>query len=126
MAKNDVRTPDSDAGCWKIQGSDDLAGVGTQEDRRHLLERFQIVDVARKVVGVGTRAFIVLLHGRDEQDPLFLQPADQNRATQENSQHSVTKDGRGSTNRELLSALHWQLVVGRAPSSTPYPPRKPL
>jgi uncharacterized protein (DUF2252 family) len=47
-----------------------------QEDRRHLLERFEIVDMARKVVGVGsvgTRAFIVLLQGRDEQDPLFLQ-----------------------------------------------------
>jgi uncharacterized protein (DUF2252 family) len=47
-----------------------------QADRRHLLEQFQIVDAARKVVGVGsvgTRAFIVLLQGRDAQDPLFLQ-----------------------------------------------------
>jgi uncharacterized protein (DUF2252 family) len=47
-----------------------------QHDRRHLLEQFQVVDAARKVVGVGsvgTRAFIVLLQGRDEQDPLFLQ-----------------------------------------------------
>jgi uncharacterized protein (DUF2252 family) len=47
-----------------------------QDDRRHLLERFEVVDAARKVVGVGsvgTRAFIVLLQGRDEQDPLFLQ-----------------------------------------------------
>jgi uncharacterized protein (DUF2252 family) len=47
-----------------------------QDDRRQLLERFQIVDVARKVVGVGsvgTRAWIVLLQGRDGQDPLFLQ-----------------------------------------------------
>ena len=47
-----------------------------QDDRRHLLEHFQIVDMARKVVGVGsvgTRAFIVLLQGRDQQDPLFLQ-----------------------------------------------------
>ena len=47
-----------------------------QEDRRHLLERFEVVDMARKVVGVGsvgTRAFIVLLQGRDEHDPLFLQ-----------------------------------------------------
>ena len=47
-----------------------------QPDRRHLLEQFQVVDAARKVVGVGsvgTRAFIVLLQGRDEQDPLFLQ-----------------------------------------------------
>jgi uncharacterized protein (DUF2252 family) len=47
-----------------------------QDDRRYLLERFQIVDSARKVVGVGsvgTRAFIVLLQGRDAADPLFLQ-----------------------------------------------------
>jgi uncharacterized protein (DUF2252 family) len=45
-------------------------------DQRQLLERFQILDVARKVVGVGsvgTRAFIVLLQGRDQHDPLFLQ-----------------------------------------------------
>ena len=47
-----------------------------QDDRRQLLERFEIVDWARKVVGVGsvgTRAFIVLLLGRDADDPLFLQ-----------------------------------------------------
>ncbi|HEV2373441.1 MAG TPA: DUF2252 domain-containing protein [Streptosporangiaceae bacterium] len=47
-----------------------------QDDRRLLLERFEFVDVARKVVGVGsvgTEAFIVLLQGRDAQDPLFLQ-----------------------------------------------------
>jgi len=47
-----------------------------EHDRRELLERFEIVDVARKVVGVGsvgTRAFIALLQGRDAEDPLFLQ-----------------------------------------------------
>jgi uncharacterized protein (DUF2252 family) len=47
-----------------------------RDDQRQLLERFQVVDVARKVVGVGsvgTRAFIVLLQGRDQHDPLFLQ-----------------------------------------------------
>jgi uncharacterized protein (DUF2252 family) len=46
-----------------------------RDDQRKLLERFQVVDVARKVVGVGsvgTRAFIVLLQGRDQHDPLFL------------------------------------------------------
>jgi uncharacterized protein (DUF2252 family) len=44
--------------------------------RRRLLDRFEFVDIARKVVGVGsvgTRAFVVLLRGRDERDPLFLQ-----------------------------------------------------
>src|SRR5215204_2857719 len=47
-----------------------------QEDRRHLLERYRFVDAARKVVGVGsvgTRAYVVLLEGRDEDDALFLQ-----------------------------------------------------
>ena len=46
------------------------------DDRRKLLEKFEIVDAARKVVGVGsvgTRAFIILLEGRDAHDPLFLQ-----------------------------------------------------
>jgi uncharacterized protein (DUF2252 family) len=45
-------------------------------DRRKLLERYRYVDAARKVVGVGsvgTRAWIMLLLGRDEGDPLFLQ-----------------------------------------------------
>jgi uncharacterized protein (DUF2252 family) len=45
-------------------------------DRRQLLERFRYVHAARKVVGVGSvgaRAWIVLLLGRDESDPLFLQ-----------------------------------------------------
>jgi uncharacterized protein (DUF2252 family) len=45
-------------------------------DRRRLLERFRYVDAARKVVGVGsvgTRAWIVLLLGRDDNDPLILQ-----------------------------------------------------
>jgi uncharacterized protein (DUF2252 family) len=47
-----------------------------EHDRRVLLEEFQLTDFARKVVGVGsvgTRAWIALMLGRDEQDPLFLQ-----------------------------------------------------
>ncbi|MGW2747645.1 DUF2252 domain-containing protein [Streptomyces sp. NPDC001450] len=46
------------------------------EERRHLLDRYRFVDAARKVVGVGSvgiRCFIVLLAGRDADDPLFLQ-----------------------------------------------------
>jgi uncharacterized protein (DUF2252 family) len=45
-------------------------------DRRVLLEQFELVDFARKVVGVGsvgTRAWIALMLGRDGQDPLILQ-----------------------------------------------------
>ncbi len=45
-------------------------------DRRVLLDRFRIADMAHKVVGVGsvgTRAWILLMLGRDDEDPLFLQ-----------------------------------------------------
>ena len=45
-------------------------------DRRHLLEQFQLIEIARKVVGVGsvgTRAWILLFEGIDGKDPLFLQ-----------------------------------------------------
>jgi uncharacterized protein (DUF2252 family) len=47
-----------------------------QSDRRHLLERFTLVQVARKVVGVGsvgTRAWVVLMDACDGVEPLFLQ-----------------------------------------------------
>jgi uncharacterized protein (DUF2252 family) len=50
-------------------------------DRRHILEQFRWLDVARKVVGVGsvgTRCWIVLLVGRDGDDPLFLQVKEAN------------------------------------------------
>jgi uncharacterized protein (DUF2252 family) len=47
-----------------------------QRDRREVLESFRYVDLARKVVGVGsvgTRCWIMLMLGRDGRDPLFLQ-----------------------------------------------------
>jgi uncharacterized protein (DUF2252 family) len=47
-----------------------------EHDRRKLLEEFELMDFARKVVGVGsvgTRAWIALFFGRDGSDPLFLQ-----------------------------------------------------
>jgi uncharacterized protein (DUF2252 family) len=47
-----------------------------ETDRRHLMEQYEFVHLARKVVGVGsvgTRCWIVLMLGRDGSDPLFLQ-----------------------------------------------------
>ena len=47
-----------------------------EDDRRELIDRYEVADIARKVVGVGsvgTRCIIVLLLGRDTDDPLFLQ-----------------------------------------------------
>jgi uncharacterized protein (DUF2252 family) len=65
-----------------------------QSDRRHLLEDFRVVDMARKVVGVGsvgTRAWIVLMLGRDDTDPLFLQAKE--------AQASVLEDFVGHADR---------------------------
>lgn len=46
------------------------------DDRRRLVAQYEYADLARKVVGVGsvgTRAWIALLLGRDQHDPLILQ-----------------------------------------------------
>jgi len=55
-------------------------------ERRRLLERYRYADLARKVVGVGsvgTRAWVVLLLGRDSSDPLFLQVKEAQRSVLE-------------------------------------------
>ncbi|WP_432138334.1 MULTISPECIES: DUF2252 domain-containing protein [unclassified Streptomyces] len=51
-------------------------GRTLQTDRRFLLEHYRLADIARKVVGVGsvgTRCWIILMLGKDDEDPLFLQ-----------------------------------------------------
>jgi uncharacterized protein (DUF2252 family) len=73
-----------------------------QSDRRHLLEDFRLADMARKVVGVGsvgTRAWIVLMLGRDDTDPLFLQAKE--------AQASVLEEFVGRSDRRS----HGQRVV---------------
>jgi uncharacterized protein (DUF2252 family) len=55
-------------------------------DRRHLLDGYRVVDMAHKVVGVGsvgTRAWIVLMLGRDADDPLMLQVKEAERSVLE-------------------------------------------
>jgi uncharacterized protein (DUF2252 family) len=55
-------------------------------DRRQLLRRYRYADLARKVVGigsVGTRCWVVLLLGRDSNDPLFLQVKEAQRSVLE-------------------------------------------
>ena len=56
------------------------------------------MDVARKVVGigsVGTRAFVVLLEGRDENDPLFLQVKEAGASVLEDYVESSTYEHHG-------------------------------
>ncbi|MED7952521.1 DUF2252 domain-containing protein [Streptomyces sp. BE303] len=75
------------------------------EDRRVLLDRFQLVDVARKVVGVGsvgTRCFILLLEGRDERDPLFLQIKEAGRSVLEDYLPETPTEGRHLTEAPVV------------------------
>jgi uncharacterized protein (DUF2252 family) len=63
-----------------------------QDDRRLLLRQYQFADMARKVVGVGsvgTRCWVILLLGRDDSDPLFLQVKE--------AEHSVLSEFAGAS-----------------------------
>jgi uncharacterized protein (DUF2252 family) len=69
---------EQDLAAFWAQLKDLLAGYRRtlETDRRYLLEQYEYADMARKVVGVGsvgTRCWIILMLGRDESDPLFLQ-----------------------------------------------------
>jgi uncharacterized protein (DUF2252 family) len=74
---DDLVAPDgADAAVEHIRAALHAYRRTLQPDRAHLLDGYRIVDFARKVVGVGsvgTRCWVVLLLGRDENDPLFLQ-----------------------------------------------------
>jgi len=72
----ETRTPDGRPIAESLARVLALYRESLPEDRRVLLERYRLVDVAKKVVGVGsvgTRTNVALLLGRDNQDPLFLQ-----------------------------------------------------
>jgi uncharacterized protein (DUF2252 family) len=82
-----------------------------QSDRRWLLERYRYVHLARKVVGVGsvgTRAWVLLLVGRDEQDPLLLQVKE--------AQRSVLEPylGRPTTTNHGQRVVHGQRMMQAA------------
>ena len=94
-----------------------------QTDRRHLLEGFELVDVARKVVGVGsvgTRAWILLFEGRDSGDPLFLQAKEAEASVLEEfvgKSHYANHGERVVAGQHLMQAasdifLGWQRVEG--------------
>ncbi len=68
------------------------------EDRRALLDGYRFVDAALKVVGVGsvgTRAFVVLMLGRDSGDPLFLQAKEAQRSVLEPYAEKSAFDNQG-------------------------------
>jgi uncharacterized protein (DUF2252 family) len=77
-----------------------------QSDRRHLLEEFRLVDMARKVVGVGSvgpRAWVILMLGRDDADPLFLQAKEAQASVLE---EFVGRGGRWSHGERVVYGQH--------------------
>jgi len=71
-----ARSMDPDALREQVTASVEGYRNTLADNRRVLFDRFELVDIALKVVGVGsvgTRCMIVLFQGRDEDDPLFLQ-----------------------------------------------------
>jgi uncharacterized protein (DUF2252 family) len=94
-----------------------------EPNRRHLLSQFQLLQVARKVVGVGsigTRAWIMLLAADDGAEPLFLQAKEAQASvlTRYAGRSKHTNQGqRVVTGQRLMQAtsdifLGWQRVVG--------------
>ncbi len=86
--------------------------------RRHLLEGYRLVDIAHKVVGVGsvgTRAWIVLMVGRDESDPLFLQCKEAQRSVLEpfvGRQSRFSKQGRRVVEGQKLMQASSDALLG--------------
>ncbi len=94
-----------------------------QSDRRHLLEQFRFVGIARKVVGVGsvgTRAWVILMLGTDGQDPLLLQAKEAQRSVLEEfvgESHYTNQGERVVAGQHLMQAssdifLGWEAVEG--------------
>jgi uncharacterized protein (DUF2252 family) len=101
------------------------------EDRRHLLSQFRLVHLARKVVGVGsvgTRAWILLLLGRDGEDPLFLQAKQAEASVLERFLGASAYDHHGERvvqGQRLMQAtsdifLGWQQVTSPDGTSTDF------
>ena len=82
-----------------------------QPDRRWLLEQYRLVDIARKVVGVGsvgTRCWVALLVGRDDEDILILQVKEAGRSVV--AAYTGESPVRNEGQRVVLGQRHMQTV----------------
>ena len=94
-------------------------------DRRRLLDDYRYVHLARKVVGVGsvgTRAWVVLLVGRDAADPLFLQVKEAGRSVLESSveRKGGRNQGRRVVEGQWLMQAASDILLGWLRSEDPH------
>ena len=94
-----------------------------QADRRVLFDAYRVVDIARKVVGVGsvgTRSYMILLLGRDDRDALFLQAKEAGRSVLEDHLGQAAQPNSGQRvveGQRLMQTvsdifLGWQRISG--------------
>jgi uncharacterized protein (DUF2252 family) len=92
-------------------------------ERRRLIDSYRFIHIARKVVGVGsvgTRAWVLLFMGRDNQDPLFLQAKEAQASVLERFTKECEQDNQGERvvvgQRSMQATsdlfLGWQRVPG--------------
>ncbi|MFC8348205.1 DUF2252 domain-containing protein [Streptomyces sp. NPDC057280] len=107
----------------QLRGLVDQYAQTLPSERRHLLRRYRLVDMARKVVGVGsvgTRCWILLLLGRDDDDPLVLQAKEAGKSVLSAHTGGDRYDNQGRrvvTGQRLMQTtsdifLGWTSVVG--------------
>ena len=112
---------DPDALREQVMGSLESYRNTLADNRKVLFDRFELVDIALKVVGVGsvgTRCMIVLFQGRDQDDPLFLQIKEAESAVLEDHLPKSTYDEHGERvvrGQRLMQAssdifLGWETV----------------
>ncbi|KIZ17175.1 DUF2252 domain-containing protein [Streptomyces natalensis] len=94
-----------------------------RSDHRRLLAEYRVVDMARKVVGVGsvgTRCWVILLLGKDADDPLLLQAKEAGTSVLARHTAPSRYDNQGErvvTGQRLMQAagdifLGWERVTG--------------
>ena len=122
---NEIFSDPADADLLEssIHGALDDYRQTLASDRRRLLDEYQYVDLARKVVGVGsvgTRCWVAMFVGRNENDPLFLQVKEAEASVLERFTEKSELPNHGQRvveGQRLMQAssdifLGWQSVVG--------------
>ena len=84
---------------------------------RFLLDRYELIDIGVKVVGVGsvgTRCILLLLEGRDDRDPLFLQAKEANASVLEEhlGQSRFDNHGRRIVEGQRLTQAQTDIFLG--------------
>ena len=115
---------DPDALCQQVYSAYDQYRSSLEDSKRKLLDRFRPMDIALKVVGVGsagTRCLMLMLEGRGTDDPLFLQIKEADRSVLEEFLEPSAYDNQGErvvTGQRMTQAVSDEFLGWAAPAGT--------